>query len=580
MSELGLAGILNDIDSDENIRITLAHSLDEACKTAESWHTVPAQLSGLEQVGEGLSDAITVVLTWPFQYALVWDRSNPGGMLDAFIPQLQVGDSYFPPSPGDLPRQLLHLWESLLQDVRHPAARSRLSDILFCAKHQPEVTAIAAIDGYLELSAVPWSRLDVAHGLLRAERLARGTGDRDRLDQVRNGMLREARSALEVREGPGVSLPLLEALTSSRSGFRTESKDLLRLALSTYNDPHIVDRVIALLLGLTLSNEEQTSLRQERVIVWLTAAEQATQMVRVMHLEKAVRLAEELGDDNLRDRARRGLQDAGRADLGLIRVSQGLELPRQDVEAYLQQFVGAPTWADALDGFIHHPPTTGTIAETQQLALAGDQAGPLQAVLPHVLIGGDGLPRWRPKSDAEREDSHLARYETLRFQISSGLLAMGLDRIAEHYSPIAKRQLVDYFASRQNVTKATPELMAEAFTSYWSGDYLRAFFSTVWHIEALARNLLLAANRGLYVTQRASRPGQYPGLSFLLAELLKIGLDESWYRYLWTIFASPAGLNIRNEVAHGFVTDVGAPLTAVTLHAVSYLTTITISTAD
>jgi hypothetical protein len=75
----------------------------------------------------------------------------------------------------------------------------------------------------------------------------------------------------------------------------------------------------------------------------------------------------------------------------------------------------------------------------------------------------------------------------------------------------------------------------------------------------------------LYRTQREKSPGQYPGLGALLPELHRAGLDESWYRFLHTYFASVAGTNIRNELLHGFIDEIGEPASALILTAALYL---------
>ena len=52
---------------------------------------------------------------------------------------------------------------------------------------------------------------------------------------------------------------------------------------------------------------------------------------------------------------------------------------------------------------------------------------------------------------------------------------------------------------------------------------------------------------------------------------LKKHLDGSWHRYLWTFLVSPFGRNYRNELAHGFVEQVGVYGSALTLIAALHL---------
>lgn len=66
-------------------------------------------------------------------------------------------------------------------------------------------------------------------------------------------------------------------------------------------------------------------------------------------------------------------------------------------------------------------------------------------------------------------------------------------------------------------------------------------------------------------------PGQYPGLGALLPELLRAGMDESWYRYLNGYLASPRGANVRNELLHGFVDEPSQTTAALTMVGALYL---------
>lgn len=90
-------------------------------------------------------------------------------------------------------------------------------------------------------------------------------------------------------------------------------------------------------------------------------------------------------------------------------------------------------------------------------------------------------------------------------------------------------------------------------------------------VETLARGLLLAVNTPIYRLQRQQAPGQYPGLGFLLDQLRTIGLTEDWYRNLLTILTHAAGLNLRNELAHGFMPDLDRGNSALMLQCAAHL---------
>jgi hypothetical protein len=81
-------------------------------------------------------------------------------------------------------------------------------------------------------------------------------------------------------------------------------------------------------------------------------------------------------------------------------------------------------------------------------------------------------------------------------------------------------------------------------------------------------------DEGIYRLQVSKDPGQYPGLYVLLQELERVALDESWAYFLRWLLLGPLGMNIRNEVAHGFVADISPVYAVLVLRAAALLVTV------
>jgi Domain of unknown function (DUF4209) len=92
-------------------------------------------------------------------------------------------------------------------------------------------------------------------------------------------------------------------------------------------------------------------------------------------------------------------------------------------------------------------------------------------------------------------------------------------------------------------------------------------------IEAAARSLLRALDEGIYQVQVSRDPGGYPGLYVLLNELESLALDEDWAWFLRWLLLGPIGQNVRNDVAHGFVSDLRPEYVALVLRAAAILIT-------
>jgi len=194
------------------------------------------------------------------------------------------------------------------------------------------------------------------------------------------------------------------------------------------------------------------------------------------------------------------------------------------------------------------------------------------SLFPKQLLGADGLPRFAPQNDADKQEMALAEQESFRLQTYAPFIARALNEIAARHGLPSPESLREFFALNPLISDDLAGALARVLLRYWTGDYEGAAFTAAPRIETLARGLVLALDAGVYQLQRQQRPGQYPGLGSLLATLKDRGLDESWYRMIYTTCCNPAGgWNMRNEIVHGFVDDTYAPLAAVLIQALLYL---------
>jgi hypothetical protein len=143
--------------------------------------------------------------------------------------------------------------------------------------------------------------------------------------------------------------------------------------------------------------------------------------------------------------------------------------------------------------------------------------------------------------------------------------------LPEHHGLPSLDELSAFIATSDIVDRPLAAALARSLHRWWAGDYEGAAFTAIPRIEALARELLLAADAAVYRLQRQQTPGQYAGLGYLLDMLRTGGLDESWYRYFRTVLFSPAGWNIRNELSHGFLDNVDFVVAALILQLALHL---------
>ena len=168
----------------------------------------------------------------------------------------------------------------------------------------------------------------------------------------------------------------------------------------------------------------------------------------------------------------------------------------------------------------------------------------------------------------------LASLARIRAENQGRVLAEGLGRMVDRYGTPAESDLMIFLAANGQADESLALSLARAFRHYWSSDYEACVHVVVPKIEAAARALLRELDEGIYRLQAAKDPGKYPGLYVLIEELEKLALDESWAYFLRWLLLGPAGQNLRNEVAHGFVRDISPVYAALVLRAAALLITL------
>ncbi len=146
------------------------------------------------------------------------------------------------------------------------------------------------------------------------------------------------------------------------------------------------------------------------------------------------------------------------------------------------------------------------------------------------------------------------KVEEYSIALHGGILADALDRVVASGRP-GEDELALFLCHGGDGDLPLAAALARALGRYWNGDWEGCVHTAVPRIEAAARGLVLRLDLTAYRVARASEPGKYVGLGVLLSILARAGLDPAWERFLRTFLTGPLGMNVRNDVAHGFVVD-------------------------
>lgn len=567
----------------------LAGLLDRSYTTStHRWNIVDDIRKGALEVGlDPSSPQIReLVLIAAYDLRLSASGESPGCTL---VPQSGLGADAYPQSVSTVDSDVVTLWRNLADRVQHPGAKARLNDLLFLRRDGNAYTrATAAIDAYLaDVAAKTDMELNHTAALVRAWDLARSVGDQAREVIARDAMTREATDALQDDpKGAGIVLPLLGALATmpkkpkgSRASSSSAGDDacidmLLDEAWRAYREGWLVSELARHMRSRAQTPAEIEAINRREVQAYIDEAMTRPGLVRSSILETAVAIARAHGLTDLVERATALLQAIPKSDLGLVTMSTSVSIPTDYIERWLSPFTRYPDWRFGVEYFLSTDCPSGQLAALKKQAKHIAQVAVFVSAVTVKKLNADGLPRWTAATDEERQEDQLAQVASISATNQGRHLAMGLMRMAERYGTPKESDLMTVLSRAGSADPNIAASAARAFIHFWNQDYEACVHVAVPKIEASARALLRELDEGIYRTQAAATPGGYPGLYVLLQKLDERALDESWAYFLRWLLASPAGPNLRNEIAHGFVTRISPAYAALILRALTLLSTV------
>jgi hypothetical protein len=572
---------------DVGLAETCAPLVDAAYSTASRWWDVVDQLR-VGAVEAGLDAELPVLreLTPAASYVL---RLKPRGEAGCDLrPQTGHLDVAWPPHIKEASAEAVALWRVLADRVEQPAARARFMDLLAERRDRAQRGhAIAAVGAYLAAARTRRELdLDLAAWLVRAWQLSRTFGAWDLLDEVCQELADRAGAQMgDGAAAPGVILPMLAAVAAkpTRQQLRHQHMtvpeaavidSLLWTALDTYRSGDLAGEIASLLRTRASDPAAIVVINRREVQAHLDEASATTGFLKQHHLQAAIQVARVRGLTDMVASATAEMQRIPVADLGLTRLGTSVPIPRDAVERFIGGFTESVDWRAGLGFFLNTGCPIGDLDQLRQQERDLAKVAVFSRSLNRVLLGQDGLPRWTTRTEEDRRAVELAFLARTWAENHGRMLAVGLTRMAERYGVPSEGDLVAFLSRNGAVDQILAGCLARALRHFWAGDYEATVHVVTPRIEAAARALLREMDEGIYRTQAARDPGQYPGLFGLLQALEELALDESWAYFLRWLLLGPVGPNVRNNVAHGFANNIGATYAALVLRAAGLLMTV------
>lgn len=474
--------------------------------------------------------------------------------------------------------EVLLFWNAVASSVSLPALRARLHHILFITREgNPGQHACDAAAAYVELGTGTWSGVTRVRCLEWALHLYKSVGDSDGAASVIPALLALAEEALNLdSSAPGISLPALGAVANEVPGDSALAV-LLAKARVSYPDSRLTSDTIRIQKIINKGNAEKIGqLNREMVESYLLEASQVNGILRMKLLEDGAQLASKYGITDLRDEAVRQMEGMDFESMGFVKIGSEVHIEGEELDAIRRQIdarvaflVDGQSLGESLSRLISIHPPSGALSKNEEQVQSLDQEFPLQALFTTTQVRPDGLPSYTDTNPSDTRDRKLSQSETLQmfgpFEPTTRLLF----EILGAHSPTEEE--LTALLTREGISDATTaQHLAISLLAFQGGEYFSSATRALPVIERLARAQLAALGVATYRVQSGSRRAGIAQLAGLLTELEPY-LDASWFRFLQTFLVGKFGPNFRNELLHGYHTEVRPQECALTLLCALYL---------
>jgi hypothetical protein len=490
---------------------------------------------------------------------------------------LADGSPYQDPDPKRVDRETVEHWHTRVGQVTHPTLQGRYADLVweFCRaatgmKALPQF-AHTAIDCYLAVSQKglatdehqEWRLLD------RALSLSLKMGDGARVAEVKKQILvvyRKKRNSGETfmwwtpddllwerRKAVGLTPAEQQELIQGLEHFLALHADM---AKPDGFDPHLArgaaDRLSSHYHAMGQADRAREAVARSGK-AFEQAAEKADGLVATAWLQDVLERYRQAGmaEDATRVEA---LVRARSADAAaeMKKIEVPLDIKKEEIDRWLDEITDG-TAEQALVRIA----VRLTVREdsTRQQVLEQAKIAPIQALMPIDIAGPDGFTVAKIGSVEDDLEGRVIHHATQMLSFKAPWLGAALDKALEKHR-IGLEHLMTHIYACPFFVAPKHSLLRQGVEGWLAGDSLKAVHVLIPQVEAALREMLRAL--GGSIMRRDPRSGGFDviGMGQVLHDpLVRAKFDRNARLHFLALYSDPRGLNMRNRVSHGLVTQ-------------------------
>lgn len=488
--------------------------------------------------------------------------------------QLKDGSPYYDPDPRRVDKETVDYWRKRADAVGHPTLRARYADLVwqFCRAatgEKPNLRfAHMAIDSYLAAARTTNDEHQAWRFLERALELSLRLRDAARITQAKDSLFAYYRAKQdsgkkfmwwklddllwEHRKIAGVSDAEQQELLAGLEHFLKWHSDP---AKPDQFDPHLAQTAAD-----RLSTHYEVLRKGDKGRAAVAAAGQAFEkaaanadgLVATAWLQDVIeryRQAGMAGDvARLEEEVRVRSADA-KAQMKKIEVP--LKISPEQIEQWLDQITAGPP-EQALSRIALK--MMARESSTHEQVLEQAKVAPLQALMPIDIQGTDGFTAARIGPVKDDIAGRVLHHATELFGFNAAWLAGALDRVVERHG-LGAEQVMKFLTECPFFIAEKHSLIQHGIDAWLAGDSVKTIHTLVPQAEASLREMLRTLGGSV---MRRNQSGGYDviGMGHILHDaLFRTKFDQNARLHFLALYTDPRGLNLRNRVAHGLVTE-------------------------
>jgi hypothetical protein len=227
-----------------------------------------------------------------------------------------------------------------------------------------------------------------------------------------------------------------------------------------------------------------------------------------------------------------------------------IPIPREALEKGLVEPLLAAPSGDTMLVLARHPELVPDIDNIRAQAADTAEQQPLHYLISQIrLRGGRKIDETSLYDD---ESAQLMEHLGYWFQMHIRLLDFALHRLKEE-SRFNANLFIDYIKQWEFLSEADLPFIETGIERYFSGDFISALHVLTPRVEHMLKSALEQAGVSSVVVPNQRQIREQTFGSFLHRPDVRASLGEAIWYYLDYALVNEWGLNIRNDVAHGWV---------------------------